>query len=423
MPAAIGAVGAAAIGAGAGIYEQGQAGKAADKANAPLRGAQNALYSQAQSIAATPYTAYEGNQVADLSGNQVKAVQQAGANSGPYSEAQQYLTSAGDQAADIAGNNWNAATAAKYANPYQQNVTDIALRKENQSYTDAQNANDANSAASGAFGGDRAALTKAATSAGHNLNQGDIQAQGSEAGYKNAQQLWVADNARHAAAADAYRGAGNDITNMNSSQIKDLLATGGADQAVKQMKLTTDYNNYLDKRDWAANQLKPLESAVGRTPTAALAAPTSYASSLIGAGSALAGYFGSHSGSSSSTNSGGGNDDGIGGGYGTGAGSALNDNNYFTAGSTGSSTGGYGIDGTGYIGGSDRRIKWGIKALGMSDNGLMLYRFRYLSSRRTFLGYMADEVQKLYPAAVHALHGFLRVNYGLIPDGVFREIV
>lgn len=266
-----------------------------------MRNAQSDLYSQAENIASTPYTAYTGQQVADLSGNQVKAVQQAGEASAPGNQASAYLTQAGDEAADIAGNNWNSKTAQNYMSPYTQNVTDLALNKENQSYADTQNTADLSAASSGAFGGDRAALTQATNTVGHNYNQGEIEAQGQAAAYTNAQQLWSADNARMASASSAYQNAGNDITNMNSQDINNLLSTGGAQQAVAQMKLTTGYNNYLDQRNWATNQLAPLESAAGRTPTLAATNPTNYASSLVGAGSALAGYFGSNNASNGNT--------------------------------------------------------------------------------------------------------------------------
>lgn len=292
---------AAGISATAGTINGAQASSAAKKAAAPLTQAQNTLYGDAESIASTPYTPYTGQQVADLSSNQVSAVQQANADSAPGNQASAYLTDAGDEAADIAGNNWNSTTAKNYMNPYTQNVTDLALNQENQSYANTQNTAGLTAASSGAFGGDRAALTQATNTVGHNYNQGEIEAQGQAAAYTNAQQLWSADNARMSSAANAYSAAGNDITNMNSQDINNLLSTGGAQQAVAQMKLTTGYNNYLDQRNWATNQLAPLESAAGRTPTLAATSPTNYASSLVGAGSALAGYFGSNSANNQST--------------------------------------------------------------------------------------------------------------------------
>lgn len=287
--------------AGGAIYNQQQGQSNAAKVSAPLAGAQNTLYSDAEGIAATPYTPYTGQQVADLSANQQKAVTQANDET-TNNEAQDYINKAGGQADFIAGNQWNTATANKYMNPYTQDVTNVALSQENQAYAKQLNANNASAASTGAFGGDRATLTNVGTTGQHLQAQGNIEAEGNANAYASALQAWQQDNQRASSAATAYQNSGNDITNMNASQIKDLLATGGADQAVQQMKLTTGYNNYLDQRSWATNQLAPLESAAGRTPTLAATQPTNYASSLIGVGSALAGYFGSTSSNNNNSN-------------------------------------------------------------------------------------------------------------------------
>jgi hypothetical protein len=316
------------------------ASSAANKNAAPLKNAQNDLYAQAEDIAGTPYTAYTGQRVADLSANQQQGVQQAAESSGPGSEAAQYIDKAGQQADFIAGNQWNSATAAKYMNPYTQNVTDLALNKENQSYAASVNANNANATTSGAFGGDRAALTNAATTAGHEYNQGALEAEGQASAYDNATKTWEADNSRANTAASDYATAGNDITNMNQQQIQNLMATGGAQQAVSQMKLDTGYNNYLDQRSWAQNQLQSLESAAGRTPTSATVMPQNYAAALTGAGSALAGYFGKSNTSNNTTTTpyAGSSQD-----IGEAGNAAIDDPNYFSAGGTDSST----IDGGG----------------------------------------------------------------------------
>ena len=64
---------------------------------------------------------------------------------------------------------------------------------------------------------------------------------------------------------------------------------------------------------------------------------------------------------------------------------------------------------------SDRRLKKDIKQLWMGAKGLMLYAFRYIwedSSHPVHHGYMADEVEVLYPHAVVDLGGYKAVIYG-----------
>ena len=64
---------------------------------------------------------------------------------------------------------------------------------------------------------------------------------------------------------------------------------------------------------------------------------------------------------------------------------------------------------------SDTRLKRDIQLVGKLDNGLGLYRYRYLWSDTEYVGVMAQEVALIQPrAVVHGLDGYLRVNYRLV---------
>lgn len=285
-------VAAAAVSAGAGIYDQNQAADAQKSAVAPLQNANTDLYSKAEQIASTPYTPYTGTQVAPITGSQQQAITAAQTNANNQ-VGQTDIGNATALAGGVAGNGWNANTASKYMNPYTQNVTAYAQKQLNQAYGNVQNAADLNAASSGAFGGDRAALTKANNAGEYELQSGTLAANNQANAYNSAIQAWQADNNRALGAAQSYQQSGNDITNMNAQQIKDLLATGGVAQATQQMQLNANYNNYLDQRGWAANQLQPLLSATSGRGTPAGVTPPNTASDLLGIGSALAGYYGS----------------------------------------------------------------------------------------------------------------------------------
>lgn len=73
--------------------------------------------------------------------------------------------------------------------------------------------------------------------------------------------------------------------------------------------------------------------------------------------------------------------------------------------------------GRGVLWGSDRRLKSHIKRVGVdAKTGLNLYEFTYkwLPDQR-FVGVMADEVELVYPHAVHVLDdGFKAVDYGAL---------
>ena len=229
MPFAV-AAGTAVAGiaaAGASVYDSNQAINAQKAAIAPLQAAQQTEYGAAESIANTPYTAYTGTQVAPITGNQQQAITQAQTDAGANNPAASDINASAAEAAQIAGNGWSSATAAKYMNPYTQNVTNVAQSQMQQQYANTINQQGLSAASTGAFGGDRATLTNENTTGQYLYQSGNLAAQNQAAAYNSAVQTWQADNQRSASAATAYQNAGNDITQMNSSQIKDLLATGG----------------------------------------------------------------------------------------------------------------------------------------------------------------------------------------------------
>lgn len=63
---------------------------------------------------------------------------------------------------------------------------------------------------------------------------------------------------------------------------------------------------------------------------------------------------------------------------------------------------------------SDRRLKKNIKKLGKTLSGLGIYSYNYISDSKPHFGYMADEVEKIYPDAVRYVDGFAQVNYARI---------
>lgn len=64
---------------------------------------------------------------------------------------------------------------------------------------------------------------------------------------------------------------------------------------------------------------------------------------------------------------------------------------------------------------SDRRLKEDAEFLGWDDHGLPVYEYRYIDSNERIIGYMADDVEKVYPQAVSVEQGFKMVDYSRIP--------
>ena len=63
---------------------------------------------------------------------------------------------------------------------------------------------------------------------------------------------------------------------------------------------------------------------------------------------------------------------------------------------------------------SDRRLKKNIKKLGKAISGLGIYSYNYIVDAKPHFGYMADEVEKLFPDAVRYVDGYAQVDYARV---------
>ena len=67
--------------------------------------------------------------------------------------------------------------------------------------------------------------------------------------------------------------------------------------------------------------------------------------------------------------------------------------------------------GGGLLAMSDRRVKEDIKEVGILDNGLKVYTFKYKGDEMTHMGVMAQEVEEVNPNAAVEIDGIKHVNY------------
>ena len=64
---------------------------------------------------------------------------------------------------------------------------------------------------------------------------------------------------------------------------------------------------------------------------------------------------------------------------------------------------------------SDIRLKTDIEKVGVADNGLPLYNFRYIGGDAVYRGVMAQDVLKVLPEAVSIMpNGYLAVRYDML---------
>ena len=170
------------------------------------------------------------------------------------------------------------AAANYYMNPYQQNVTDTALREAMQKGQIDKQAGAMGSIGRGTFGGARQALIQAEQGRGLNQQLADIQYRGASDAYSNAQQQFNADEQRRQQAqqysatlgsqlGQAGLGAGLDASKAlgalgSEQQQADLarlqaqVAAGEKQQAQMQGESDTDYQNRMAALNYEKQQLQ-----------------------------------------------------------------------------------------------------------------------------------------------------------------------
>lgn len=308
MPAGWVGAAVAAVGVGENIASNQSAASAQKQNNASatqLQGAQGSMLNQAETVAQQPFTPYTGTLTAPMSGNEQQGYSLASstANSGA---AQADNTAATGLTGQVAANGWNSATAANYMNPYVQDVNNASTAAANKSYLQNLSALQTNEAGSGAFGGSRGAIQEGELAGQNQLNIGSLTATNNANAYNSAVQTWQADNNTKLNAANSYEAAGQDLTNMTSTQISDLMKTGGVAQAISQTDLANQYAQFQRQQGWSASQLQSLIQGVGTAKGNGQVAPavqSNTANQLLGLGSTVAGLFGGSTGNGAPTTS------------------------------------------------------------------------------------------------------------------------
>ena len=288
---------------------------------------------KAQAISAEEYIPYRGQRIAGFDPIQAQAQQEmAGLNPADFRQARNYAGQVGRgglQAAQFGIGRANeylsaptqqfgAEQATQYMTPYQQSVTDIALRQAQEGALQRANRAALRSAGSGSAGGSRQAVFQAMADRDEGRLLGDIQTKGSERGFLNAQQQFERDRASRyrqaqlgsqygmqglSAAGQAARGLGELSTaeqraNMERIGAKDRV--GGVRQALRQQGMDQRYADFLRQRDypkeqmgWYSGILRGLPQEMGSSQLTYNREPST-AQQIAGLGIAGLGAYGSY---------------------------------------------------------------------------------------------------------------------------------
>ena len=166
----------------------------------------------------------------------------------------------------VSAQNFGSQSAQDYMSPYMQNVVDIQQREAQRQADIAGTQRGAQAARSGAFGGSRQAVMEAEAARNLATQKGDIQAQGLQGAYQQAQQQFNADQARQMAAQQANQGAGLTAGAQN------LAANLGVQQLGTQTGLQTSLANLSNQQQAAVQNQAAQNQAMGMSSQQALQA-------------------------------------------------------------------------------------------------------------------------------------------------------
>jgi hypothetical protein len=185
----------------------------------------------------------------------------------------------------IYGGTFTPGMADYYGDPYQQRVTDIALREGRRQGDIAKQQGAMGAIGRGTFGGARQALMQTEQERNLQQNLADIQAKGSQAGFQSAQQQFNADAARQLQAQQANQQAGQAAAQLagqtgisglsaglqaskdqamtaaaeqtaNLERLKTQAASETEKQALQQKINDLQYQTAMEQRDWEKKQLE-----------------------------------------------------------------------------------------------------------------------------------------------------------------------
>lgn len=246
----------------------------------------------ANSIASTPYQAYQGQTVAGFSGLQDQAMNNvtSAANSyQPYMNAAANMTAQGSQ-------QWSPQTAQQYMSPYVMQ----ALQPQIQALQQQQAQNNLNIGAqatqAGAFGDAQHGVAQSLNNfyAGQNLN--NLVSSGMNEAYNTGMQQFNVANQNALSAAQNYGNIGTAVQNAALTGNQNVFDMGTQQQQLNQTQLTEAYNNYLNQLNYPTQMLNLRIAAESGTPTSTAEyktlAPTNATAANIGAFASLAGAAG-----------------------------------------------------------------------------------------------------------------------------------
>ena len=298
-----------------------------------------------------PYTAYQGQRIAGLNPMETQAAD-------IYKN--QILPQSGQLAA-IGAQTYDTATAANYANPYENQVVSGALKDLQEAYGQTQKGMTAQAIGAGAFGGERQGIENVLGRERYLDTVGDTSARLRQAGFESGANRFMQDRAAQLQSAQSQIGA------LGSSSAA-LAGFGTQARGIEQAGLAEGYRDFIEQREYGAGQVKQMIGALSGAPIRSYGEERSGSVGTPVAGPSIFGQV---------------------------AGTALS---------------AYQM--------SDIRLKDDINLIGKSPSGINIYTFKYKGDDKKYQGVMAHQVPH---ASIVNDEGYLMVDYNKL-DVEFKEI-
>lgn len=222
----------------------------------------------------TPYQSYaDWARTQGLSGDQVAGfnpLQQQAFTGAAGLGQDQYSQQAAQGLGSLAGQTFDQGTAEQYMNPYMQSVVDIQKR-EAARQSQMQGTQQAGQAAqAGALGGSRDAIMRAERERNLAQQMGDIQAQGSQAAFANAQNQFNTQRQTGLQGYAALGSQGQNLYGQTTGNIGLQGQLGGQQQQQAQNLLNVGQQNYTAEQNYPYKQIGFMSDIVRGAPMAGL---------------------------------------------------------------------------------------------------------------------------------------------------------
>jgi hypothetical protein len=234
------------------------------------------VLNRAESIANEDYIPYTGSRLADFTPDQKAAFERfrtMNPMTGQQTQGAGIVGEAANRLLQGGNTTWNQQYADQYMSPYQQSVIDIAKREAMRDYEKQLPGMDAAAVKAGAFGGDRQAILQAEAQRNLGTRLSDIQTQGLQSAYTNAQGQFNSDMNRQGTMLGAATGAGQTLAGIGQNAFQNQLAVnqgilgiGNQQQALNQRSADIGYESFLSQRDDPLRKLGIMQQGMQGLP-------------------------------------------------------------------------------------------------------------------------------------------------------------